>query len=298
METRSLFAALVGRPNVGKSSLLNALLGEKIAIVTDKPQTTRTRITGVLTVDPVQYVFVDTPGLHKAHNKLSNAMVKAVHSSLGDVDLAILLIDASLKIGAPELELIEDIKKSGLPSVLVINKIDLLPKKEEVAAVIAEAAKLHDFDEIIPISVLQNDGVSLVLDAITPFAVESVHYFPDDSLTDQPERLLVAEMVREKLMQNLQQEVPHGIAVVVERMRERENAAIMDIDVTIYCERKTHKGIIIGKGGAMLKQVASQARADMEHFLDVKVNLQCWVKVREGWRDSENFIREIGLNDN
>lgn len=297
METRSLFAALVGRPNVGKSSLLNALLGEKIAIVTDKPQTTRTRITGVLTVEEVQYVFVDTPGLHKAYNKLSNAMVKAVHSSLGDVDLAILLIDASLKIGAPELELIEDIKKSGLPSVLVINKIDLLSKKEDVAALIVQAASLHDFDAVIPISVLQNDGVDLVLKAITPFAQESVHYFPDDSLTDQPERLLVAEMVREKLMQNLQQEVPHGIAVVVERMHERDNAPIMDIDVTIYCERKTYKGIIIGKGGAMLKRIASQARNDMEHFLDVKVNLQCWVKVREGWRDSENFIRDIGLTD-
>ncbi len=297
MKTRSLFAALVGRPNVGKSSLLNALLGEKIAIVTDKPQTTRTRITGVLTVDEVQYVFVDTPGLHKAYNKLSGAMVKAVHSSLGDVDLAILLIDASQKIGNPEMELIEDIKKSGLPSVLVINKIDLLPKKEDVAAVIANVAKLHDFDAVIPISVLENDGVDIVLKAITPFAEESVHYFPEDSLTDQPERLLVAEMVREKLMQNLQQEVPHGVAVVVERMHEREKGAIMDIDVTIYCERKTHKGIIIGKGGAMLKKVASQARADMEHFLDIKVNLQCWVKVREGWRDSENFIRDIGLTD-
>ncbi len=297
MKTRSLFAALVGRPNVGKSSLLNALLGEKIAIVTDKPQTTRTRITGVLTVYEVQYVFVDTPGLHKAYNKLSGAMVKAVHSSLGDVDLAILLIDASQKIGAPELELIEDIKKSGLPSVLVINKIDLLPKKEDVAAVIANVAKLHDFDAVIPASVLQNDGVDIVLKAITPFAEESVHYFPEDSLTDQPERLLVAEMVREKLMQNLQQEVPHGVAVVVERMHERENGAIMDIDVTVYCERKTHKGIIIGKGGAMLKKIASQARADMEHFLDIKVNLQCWVKVKEGWRDSENFIRDIGLTE-
>ncbi len=297
MNTRSLFAALVGRPNVGKSSLLNALLGEKIAIVTDKPQTTRTRITGVLTVDEVQYVFIDTPGLHKAYNKLSGAMVKAVHSSLGDVDLAILLIDASQKIGAPELELIEDIKKSGLPSVLVINKIDLLPKKEDVAAVIANVAKLHDFDAVIPVSVLENDGVDIVLKAITPFAEESVHYFPADSLTDQPERLLVAEMVREKLMQNLQQEVPHGVAVVVEKMHEREEAPIVDIDVTIYCERKTHKGIIIGKGGAMLKKVASQARADMEHFLDVKVNLQCWVKVREGWRDSANFIRDIGLSD-
>ncbi len=297
METRSLFAALVGRPNVGKSSLLNALLGEKIAIVTDKPQTTRTRITGILTKGAVQYVFVDTPGLHKAYNKLSNVMVKAVHSSLGDVELAILLIDASLKIGAPEMELIEDIKKSGLPSVLVINKIDLLPKKEDVAVLIAQASKLHDFDAIIPVSVLQNDGVDLVLDAITPFAEESVHYFPDDSLTDQPERLLVAEMVREKLMRNLQQEVPHGIAVTVERMKERENGNIIDIDVTIYCERKTHKGIIIGKGGSMLKRVASQARTDMENFLDIKVNLQCWVKVREGWRDSENFIRDIGLTE-
>ena len=297
METRSLFAALVGRPNVGKSSLLNALLGEKIAIVTDKPQTTRTRITGVLTKWPVQYVFIDTPGLHKAYNKLSNAMVKAVHSSLGDVDLAILLIDASQKIGAPEMELIEDIKKSGLPSVLVINKIDLLPKKEDVAAVIAAVSQLHDFDAVIPISVIQNDGVSLVLDAITPFAEENVHFFPEDSLTDQPERLLVAEMVREKLMQNLQQEVPHGVAVVVERMHARADAPIMDIDVTIYCERKTHKGIIIGKSGAMLKRIATSARNDMEHFLDIKVNLQCWVKVREGWRDSANFIRDIGLSE-
>lgn len=295
METRSLFAALVGRPNVGKSSLLNALLGEKVAIVTDKPQTTRTRITGVLTVEEVQYVFVDTPGLHKAYNKLSGAMVKAVHSSLGDVDLAMLLIDASLKIGAPELELIEQIKKSGLPSVLIINKIDLLPKKENVAALIAEAAKLHDFDEIIPISVKENDGISLVLDTIKPFAEESVHYFPEDSLTDQPERLLVAEMVREKLMQNLSQEVPHGIAVVVEKMHERSK--IMDIDVTIYCERKTHKGIVIGKNGAMLKKIATAARNDIEHFLDIKVNLQCWVKVREDWRNSENFIRDIGLTE-
>ncbi len=297
METRTLFAALVGRPNVGKSSLLNALLGEKVAIVTDKPQTTRTRITGVLTKDKVQYVFVDTPGLHREFNKLDGAMVKAVKSSLGDVDLAILLIDASLKIGAPELALIEQIKKSGMPSVLVINKIDLLPKKEQVAALIAEAAKLHDFDAIVPISVLENDGVSLVLDAITPFAEESVHYFPEDSLTDQPERLLVAEMIREKLMQNLQQEVPHGIAVVVERMQERKNAAIMDIDATIYCERKSHKGIVIGKNGAMLKRIASQARADIERFLDIKVNLQCWVKIKEDWRNQESFIRDIGLSE-
>lgn len=295
VETKSGFIAIVGKPNVGKSSLLNALLGEKIAIVTAKPQTTRTKITGVLTVAEKQYVFIDTPGLHKAKNRLGDNMVKAVNTSLREIDLVLLVMEPAGSIKPAEEELIASVKKQKLPCVLVINKVDLLQEKAAVAARIAELSKLHDFEAIIPISVLRKDGVEHVMAEVDRFLVESPHFFPDDTLTDQPERVLIAELIREKILLNMQQEIPHGTAVVIERMKERENG-MLDIDATIYCERATHKGMLIGKGGKTLKKIASAARQDMEAFLDGKVNLQCWIKVKEDWRNKDGMINNFGLS--
>lgn len=294
--TYSGFIAIVGRPNVGKSSLLNALLGEKVAIVTHKPQTTRTRITGVLTQGEKQYVFIDTPGLHKAKTRLGDNMVKAVSMSMNDIDVALLVVEPEGTVNQAELDLIRSIEKLKLPSILVINKIDLLENKEKVMERIAQFSALHQFDSILPVSVKESDGLDLLMQEIDKFLVESVHFFPDDTLTDQPERVIMAELIREKILLNMQQEIPHGTAVVIERMSERENQEIMDIDATIYCERSTHKGMIIGKGGRLLKKIASQARADMESFLDIKVNLQCWVKVKEDWRNKDGLINNFGLS--
>lgn len=296
MNTKTGFIAIVGKPNVGKSSLLNNLLGEKIAIVTSKPQTTRTKITGVLTKKEKQYVFIDTPGLHKAKNKLGDNMVKAVNTSLRDIDEVLLVVEPMGNINKSELDLIELIKKQQLPCALIINKIDLLKDKESLISRINEFTALHNFDAVIPISVLNNDGVDRVFQELDKHLVESVHFFPDDTLTDQPERVIVAERLREKILLNMQQEIPHGTAVVIERMREREDKNIIDIDATIYCERPTHKGMIIGKGGKVLKKIASEARADIESFLDCKINLQCWVKVKEDWRNKDGLITNFGLS--
>lgn len=296
MNTKTGFIAIVGKPNVGKSSLLNNLLGEKIAIVTSKPQTTRTKITGVLTKEEKQYVFIDTPGLHKAKNKLGDNMVKAVNTSLREIDEVLLVVEPMGNINKAELDLIELIKKLNLPCSLIINKIDLLKDKESLINRINEFSELHKFDAIIPISVLNNDGVDRVFDELDKHLVESVHFFPDDTLTDQPERVIVAERLREKILLNMQQEIPHGTAVVIEKMREREDRDIIDIDATIYCERPTHKGMIIGKGGKVLKKIASEARADIESFLDCKINLQCWVKVKEDWRNKDGLITNFGLS--
>jgi len=299
MESKSGFIAIVGKPNVGKSSLLNALLGEKVAIVTSKPQTTRTRITGVLTVEEKQYVFMDTPGLHKARTRLGDQMVRAVNTSLNDIDMVLLVVEPFEGLNPSELELIESIRRLRVPAILVINKIDLLKDpRTQVAARIAEVTEKYAFDAVIPVSVQQEDGLDLVMKAIDPFMVESVHFFPDDSLTDQPERVLVAEMIREKILLNMQQEIPHGTAVVIEKMHERDDGSIVDIDATIYCERATHKGMLIGKGGRTLKKIASEARADMEAFLDMKVNLQCWIKVKEDWRNKDGWIQNFGLSGN
>ena len=297
MDTRSCFVAIVGRANAGKSSLLNALLGEKLAIVSDKPQTTRTRITGILTDEQDQFVFIDTPGLHKPKNKLSNHMLKSAKSVVGDVDVVIMVVDASRGFDGIEANLISSIKSAGIPSVLVINKIDLLTSKEMIANMIAKAVSFHDFDEIVPISVLENDGVSIVKDVIRKYASESPHFFPDDMLTDQPEKVLVGEIIREKILRLLSKEVPHGIAVAIEKMSTRENKDIIDIEATIYCERESHKGIVIGKGGAMLKKIGTLSREDLEYFFGEKVNLKCWVKVKEDWRNKEGSIQNFGLGE-
>lgn len=295
--SKAAFVAIVGKPNVGKSSILNELLGEKIAIVTNKPQTTRTRIMGVLTKDYTQFVFLDTPGFHKAKTKLSDNMRRVVTSSIKDVDIVVLVVEPEGRLTEPEMQLVENIKAAKLPCVLVINKIDLYTDKAVVAKRITELCALHDFDAVVPVSVLKKNGLDALLDELDGLAEAGEHYFPDDTLTDQPERVIAAEIIREKLLLNLQQEIPHGTAVLIERMHEREDQDIIDIDATIYCEKASHKGMIIGKGGQCLKRIASAARADLEAFLDTHVNLKCWVKVQEGWRNQDSAIRNFGLSD-
>lgn len=295
--SKAAFVAIVGKPNVGKSSILNQLLGEKIAIVTSKPQTTRTRIMGVLTKEYTQFVFLDTPGFHKAKTKLSDNMRRVVTSSIKDVDIAMLVVEPAGRLTEPELQLIENIKAAHIPSILVINKIDLYTDKAVVAQRIAELSALHEFNAVVPVSVVEKDGMDIILDELDALAEEGEHYFPDDTLTDQPERVIAAEIIREKLLLNLQQEIPHGTAVLIEKMREREDQELIDIEATIYCEKASHKGMIIGKGGLCLKRIATAARADLEAFLDTRVNLQCWVKVREGWRNQESAIKNFGLSD-
>lgn len=296
-QSKSAFVAIVGKPNVGKSSLLNLLLGEKIAIVTSKPQTTRTRIMGVLTNGPVQFVFLDTPGFHKAKTKLSTTMRRVVTTSIKDVDIVMLVVEPRGALTESELSLIENIKAAKIPAILVINKTDLYADKSVVAERIAELTVLYPFDAVVPLSVAEKKGTDALLCELTNYAEEGEHYFPDDTLTDQPERVIAAEIIREKLLLFMQQEIPHGTAVIIEKMREREDRPILDIEATIYCEKASHKGMIIGKGGQSLKRIASAARADLESFLDTKVNLQCWVKVREDWRNQESMIRNFGLSD-
>lgn len=296
-KTRSAFISIVGKPNVGKSSLLNCLLGEKIAIVTNKPQTTRTKITGVLTKGETQFVFIDTPGFHKAKTKLSDSMIKAVNTSIRDVDAVMLVVEPTGKLTEAELNLINNIKNQNIARILIINKIDLVQDKTRIADRIMELTKLCEFDAVIPISVQNNDGIDRVFLEIDKCAEEGVHFFPDDTLTDQPERVIVAEMIREKILMNLHQEIPHGTAVVIESMKEREDKEILDIDAMIYCEKDSHKGMIIGKHGAVLKRIASTAREEIEGFLDIKVNLKCWIKVREDWRNKDSMIRNFGLSN-
>lgn len=295
--TKTGFIAIVGRPNVGKSSLLNRLLGEKIAIVSDKPQTTRNRITGVLTQGETQYVFIDTPGMHKPKSKLGKFMVKQAGRSVSDVDAVILVTEWEKKPNDIERGLAEAIRQSDVPSILVINKIDTLRDKALLLEKIAEFSQLHAFDAIIPISAQKGDGIDRLFEQIDRHCVEGPHYFDADTLTDQPERAIVAEIIREKLLRNLREEIPHGTAVVIEKMKERVDGSMLDIDATIVCERESHKGMIIGKGGAMLKLIATQAREDCEAFLDCKLNLQCWVKVREGWRDSDTQLKNFGFRE-
>ena len=294
MNTKSAFVAIVGKPNVGKSSLLNTLLGEKIAIVSSKPQTTRTRITGVLTEDVYQWVFLDTPGFHKPKTKLSGHMNKVVTTSVADVDLALFVVEPMGKMTEEELSLVEQFRSRSLPAILVVNKIDLITK-EQLLARIAELSALYPFRAVVPISVAEGEGISTLMDELRAHTEEGPHFFPDDTLTDQPERAIAAEIIREKILRNMRDEIPHGTAVDIEKMREREEGGILDIEATIYCERDSHKGMIIGKGGAMLKKIASEARADLEAFLDARVNLKCWVKVRDDWRNSEKAIRQVGL---
>lgn len=295
--SKTAFVTIAGRTNAGKSSLLNAIVGEKIASVSSKPQTTRTRITGIRNIDDVQLVFFDTPGLHKPVNKLSEHMLNTVRESVSDIDAVVFVQDCTKKINEQELNLLRSLENSKMPVILVINKIDLLKNKEELGAYIADISAKINFQAVIPVSVTENNGIDIVIDEIIKFAEDSVHYFPDDMITDQPEKVLEAEMIREKLLELLKDEVPHGIAVGVEQMSERDDKDILDISAVIYCERESHKGIVIGKGGSMLKKASTAARIELEDFFQIKVNLKCWVKVKEDWRNREGLIRSFGLSD-
>ncbi len=295
---KTAFIAIVGKANVGKSSILNRLLGSKIAIVSDKPQTTRTRIMGVLTTDDnVQLVFTDTPGYHRPHNKLGEKMVQAVSDSISGVDACLLVVEAGEKhLNTAEEALLQKIKQAHIPTLLAINKIDMLKNKEDLMAQIASISLEYDFESVIPVSAADGNGMDILLDELKKQAFESDHFFPDDTLTDQPERVLAAEMIREKILRLLSKEIPHGTAVSIEKMRARDDSDIVDVEAVIYCERESHKGIIIGKGGAMLKKISTYARQDMERFFDCKINLKCWVKVKEGWRNREGLIHNFGLD--
>lgn len=292
---KSAIISIVGKPNVGKSTLLNQLVGAKIAIVSSKPQTTRTRITGVLTKGDCQFVFLDTPGLHKPRSRLGDYMVKVVNDTVTDVDIAALVVDPTAHIGPAEQELIARMKQYHMPSVLIINKIDTV-KHEDLLAVIAAYSQAHEWDAVVPLSAKTGENCDILFEEFAKFAIEGPQLFPDDMLCDQPERQLVAEMIREKMLLLLDREVPHGTAVAVERMRERDDGLI-EIDATIYCEKKSHKGIIIGKGGSMLKKIGAQARADIEELLDARVFLQLWVKVKEDWRNNQYQMRNFGYED-
>lgn len=295
---KTIFVTIAGRTNAGKSSLLNAIVGEKIASVSSKPQTTRTRITGIRNIDDAQLVFFDTPGLHKPVNKLSEHMLNTVKESVSDIDAVMFVMDCTKKINDPELKLLRSLNGQKMPVILVINKIDLLRNKDDLAAIIADVTSKVDFKAVVPISVTENNGVDIVIEELLSMAEESVHFFPDDMITDQPEKVLAGEMIREKLLELLSDEVPHGIAVAVEEMSERDDKDILDISAVIYCERESHKGIIIGKGGAMLKKASTAARLELEDFFQIKVNLRCWVKVKEDWRNREGLIRSFGLSEN
>jgi GTP-binding protein Era len=295
--TKTVFITIAGKTNAGKSSLLNALIGEKIASVSCKSQTTRTKITGVVNIDETQLVFIDTPGLHKAKNKLSEYMLKAVRESASDIDAVFFMADCTKKIGDQERDMLKSVGASKTPLVLLLNKIDLLKDKTVLAQKMAELDAEFNLYAIIPISVLENDGLDLVREKAMSLAVEGPHFFPDDAITDQPEKIIAGEIIREKLLELLDDEVPHGIAVAVETMRERDDKDLLDINATIFCERESHKGIVIGKGGKMLKKAATLSREELEEFFQIKVNLQCWVKVKEDWRNRDAIIRSLGLSD-
>ncbi len=293
IEKTGIFS-LVGRPNAGKSTLTNALCGQKVAIVSDKPQTTRTRITGVLNRDGCQMIFLDTPGLHKPRTRLGDYMVKVINDTVADVDTVVLLVEPVARIGVPEQMLIDRIRQLDLPAVLVINKIDTV-EKETLLAVIAAYTQAHDFEAVVPVSAKTGDGLDILVSELEKLCVESPQLFPDGMVSDQPERQLIAEIIREKLLQNLDKEVPHGVAVEIEQMKE-ENG-VMHVAAVIYCERKSHKGIIIGKNGAMLKKVGASARPEIEALLDSRVFLQLWVKIKEDWRNSPAQIRNFGYTE-
>jgi GTP-binding protein Era len=290
--TKTAMITIAGRPNVGKSTLLNTLIGEKVAIVTPKPQTTRNRIYGVISRGEAQFVFLDTPGMHRPRSRLGDYMVKVARESVADVDAVMLLIEPVPEIGSPEQELIDRIRELSVPAVLVINKIDTV-KKESLLSVIDLYRAALDFQAIVPISARTGEGIEDLIHVLEGFAQEGPQLFPDDMVTDQPERQIVAEIVREKILLSLSHEVPHGVAVEVNCFTEREDG-VTEISVTIYCEKETHKGILIGKQGAMLKKISTDARRDMERFLGGKVFLETWVKVKENWRDNQGFMRNFG----
>ena len=290
---KSGIITICGRPNVGKSTLTNTLVGEKIAIVSSKPQTTRNRICAILNRDDTQFVFVDTPGLHKARTRLGDYMVDVVRKSVADVDGIMLLVEPVANIGPAEQELIGRIKQIGAPAVLVINKIDTVEEKEKLLEIMAVYGQAHEWDAIVPISAQNGDGVEELLSVLSGWIPEGPQFFPEDMVTDQPERQIMAEIVREKLLRNLDKEIPHGTAVEVTKFSQRDND-IIDCHVTIYCEKESHKGIIIGKKGAMLKKISTHAREDMEAFMGARVYLETWVKVKENWRDNPNAIQNFG----
>ena len=285
--TKNAFIAITGRANAGKSSLTNLLVGEKISIVSEKPQTTRNRINGVLTKGDTQYVFMDTPGMHKPKTKLSEHMVKSIRQSVDDVDCAILMADVTKKISSIEQDLIRSFASHGTAVVLLLNKVDLLKDKSEILKIIQQYSELYDFEEIIPISVKNRINTDQIMPVLERFAVEGEHFFPDDIATDRTERFMCSEIVREKILRVMQEEIPHGVAVDVEKFKSRMkgDTEIIDISVVIICEKESHKGMIIGKGGERLKQIGTMARGDMEDLLQAKVNLQCFVKVKEDWRN-------------
>ena len=293
--TKTAVVSVVGRPNVGKSTLTNKLVGQKVAIVSSKPQTTRTRITGILNRDGTQYVFLDTPGLHRPRSRLGDYMCKVVTDTVSEVDAAVLVVEPIANIGPAEESLIAQLKQHRMPAILAINKIDTL-KKEELLAVIAVYAQAHDFEAVVPISARTGEGLDELLTEIGRYAIEGPRLFPEDMVSDQPERQLAAEIVREKMLRLLDREVPHGVAVGVERWNEREDGLI-EINAVIYCEKASHKGIIIGKQGAMLKEIGRQARVDIERMLDAKVFLELWVKVKEGWRNNQYQMRNFGYEE-
>ena len=293
--TKTAIVTIAGRPNVGKSTLTNFLVGEKIAIVSNKPQTTRNRICGIVTRDNLQFVFVDTPGFHKPRTKLGDYMVNTVRESISDVDATILVVEPIASIGSQEEVLIERLQATRCPAILAINKIDTV-EKEKLLEVIAVYSQTGVFDAILPISTKTGDGVDVLLQQCENYAVESPFLFPDDVTTDQPERQVMAEIIREKLLWCLEKEIPHGTAVEITTFTERPNG-IIDLDATIYCEKASHKGIIIGKQGAMLKKISSLARSDCEKFMGTKVYLTTWVKVKENWRDSDFLVRNFGYTE-
>ena len=294
MNEKTAMITIAGRPNVGKSTLINALVGEKIAIVSHKPQTTRNRIYGIVNRDETQFVLLDTPGFHKPRTRLGSYMVDVVRESVADVDAVLLLVEPIAHLGPQEEGLIAQLREAEIPAVLVINKIDTV-EKEALLEVIALYSAQYDFSAVVPVSAKNREGLDALMDECEKFAVEGPHLFPEDMITDQPERQIAAEIIREKLLWCLEREVPHGTAVEIERFSERENG-ILDIDATIYCEKPSHKGIIIGRQGEMLKKISSMARVDCERFFGTKVFLQTWIKVRENWRDSARMIRNFGYD--
>lgn len=293
---KSAFIAIVGRPNVGKSSILNRLLGTKIAIVSSKPQTTRNRITGVLTEGEYQLVFFDTPGMHKPKNSLGKYMVRSVNESVGGVDCCMLVVEADKSPVQTELDFIDKFKALGMPAILVINKIDMIKDKEILMKQILEYSKLYDFEAIVPVSASDGNGMNELLEELKNQASEGGHFFEDDTLTDQPERVIASEIIREKILRLCNAEIPHGTAVVIEKMKTRENG-ILDIGATIFCEKESHKRILIGKNGAMLKKISTFARQDMERFFDCKVFLQVWIKVKEDWRNRAQLLQNFGFDE-
>lgn len=295
---KTAFIAIVGRPNVGKSSILNKILGQKITIVSSKPQTTRTRIMGVYTKDEIQLVFIDTPGLHKPKNSLGKYMVRSINESVGGVDACLLVAECDKLPGETEKLLMQRFQSLELPALLALNKIDRLKEKSDLMEKIAAYSSEFAFDDIVPVSAQTGSGIDDLVKALEKQSQEGMHLFDPDTITDQPERVLAGEIIREKILRLTDKEIPHGTAVVIERFKQRNESGLTDIDATIYCERASHKGIIIGKGGSMLKKIGTYARQDMESFFGCKINLTLWVKVKEDWRNREGILRSLGYDEN